>query len=464
MRRLRGLLVLTLAALLVGAWPTPGWAEVSYAGLDSFLRAEFAAAHTPGAGVQVVGRDGVLFEQTYGTEGMPLDAPLGIGSLSKSFTAVAITQLAERGQLRLDGYLADYLPGIAVGDQITIRQLLHHTSGLQDYQSTDHLTINGTPGVHKYAGVNYALLGEVVAAVSGLDYGTYLHDNVLAPLGLRHTFASRREALADGLLLGHRNYFGFPIVEDIGEPEGHGYTSAAEGYLMSSVTDMGTYLRLFLGGGPPVISRASVETILTDTVPASATGRYGYGWFALSGYREPAWEHSGTAEAYQSEMFILPESGIGVVILINNADFLVGQRMMSRLFHGVLQDFAGERQLTSPRAGYWTQHIVVDVALLLLLATVVVPLARVRRWTKKVRERGSRRAWTIVWLTWWHVAWPTGLLLSPLVIGYPYFVLRGFSPDSFLVLVTTTGVAYATGVLKLVLWWRCTTPTRGTGL
>ncbi|MDR0782934.1 MAG: beta-lactamase family protein, partial [Propionibacteriaceae bacterium] len=295
--------------------------EVDWAKLDDYLSSEITRARVPGVVVLAVDREQVIFSGVYGTQAsrdpLRLDQPLLIGSLSKSFTALAVMQLVEGGQLDLEGMVEQYLPGVPGGERITIHQLLHHTSGYGAFQDRHHLTVTETSERHSYAGVNYVLLGEIIAAVSGQSYGDYVKEQIFAPLGLTNAYTTLEEARQGGLAIGHRNYFGFPVPEDVGQPAGKDFTSPSEGNLLASASDMGRYLQAFLNRGESIASPASIDQILNDRVPESDTVAYGLGWYFSSRFSEPLWHHGGAAENYQASMILLPTSGRGVVILSN---------------------------------------------------------------------------------------------------------------------------------------------------
>jgi len=172
------------------------------------------ASDEPGCTV-AVGRDGqVVFAEAYGVARLDPLTPMttgtvvDIGSTSKQFTATAILLLEQRGELDLDAALSIYLPDVpAWAGRVTIRQMLHHTSGIPDYVAllldegfaiedtttdADALAALGSvaqlafePGSRfEYSNSNYFLLGQVVLAVTGDDLAAFLASEVFGPLGL----------------------------------------------------------------------------------------------------------------------------------------------------------------------------------------------------------------------------------------------------------------------------------------
>jgi len=156
-----------------------------------------------------VSGDGKEYVATAGSRRPKVDQRFRIGSVTKTFTATVVLQLVEEGKLRLDRALADYLPGVVPrGDEITIRHLLQHRSGLANYtdypswraprspsrQPIDILRFAGSkplafkPGSQvRYSNTNYIALGLVIEKVTGRTYAEELEQRIFRPLGLEHT-------------------------------------------------------------------------------------------------------------------------------------------------------------------------------------------------------------------------------------------------------------------------------------
>jgi CubicO group peptidase (beta-lactamase class C family) len=174
-----------------------------------------------GPGVAIlVSRNGVpLHMAGYGLADVKVGTPItpdslfDLASVSKHMTAVAILTLVEKGKLKLDQPVAQYLHDFHVpvnGRPVTVNDLLHHVSGLADYTSDDwegsdeefasltnerHLKwLNGTkprraPGIkYEYNNSEYALLASIVERISGQSFARYAHDHLFVPAGMTHTF------------------------------------------------------------------------------------------------------------------------------------------------------------------------------------------------------------------------------------------------------------------------------------
>ena len=229
----------------------------------------------------MVDAGGVRYLRTFG-DCPDADAPFVVGSLSKSFTAVAVMQLVEQGAVDLDAPASRYAPGYDVPDEVTVRSLLNQTSGFGAYDSLAEAAdgeLGETFGAFSYANANYDLLGRVVEGASGEDYARYLDEHVLEPLGMASTTADPARAEALGMVPGHRDWFGLPVADGFRHAQGDGaWGGPASGYVASSVRDMASYLRMYLNGGmggdgARVLSADSVRRMFLDRVP-DPEGRY----------------------------------------------------------------------------------------------------------------------------------------------------------------------------------------------
>ena len=417
--------------------------------VDEQIRADVEAYHIPGMAVIVVNADEVLFEGTYGDCGN-IDTPFLIGSMSKSFTALAIMQLVEEGNVDLEKPLSTYvdtslyLKDASDGDRITVRQLLNHTSGLGTYQRFGNAHITDTYGTYCYANVNYGLLSKVIEAVSGKSYSDYVEEYIFSPLGMKHSSATLADAKADGLIKGYRNYFGIPIAGEPDYPTDGSWSTVAAGYIDSSVSDMGKYLQMYLNGGQEIISSKSINAMFYENVPEddSREWYYGMGWgFSETYLDEPVLNHAGLVENFTSSMFLLPESGIGVVILVNMNDYLVDNNMLGNVIMPLL---GGDRQEFSGNP-YIRYHLLLDLIFLLILAIAVTPVITLKSW--KNRNQTIKR--TILDIAR-HGLLPAIMICLPTIIGVPFWVIWYFVKDLFLVVVTSTVLLLGIGIFKLI--------------
>jgi len=295
------------AGLPAGEAPAPGFTAI-----DAYIRRQMKDARIPGLAVGIV-RDGHLVHlRGFGRaddsgRAFTPQTPLFIGSNSKSFTALAVMQLAEAGKVDLDAPVQRYLPWFRVADpeasaQITVRHLLNQTSGLTegaDRRATlaagmhplepavRALATTGLarpPGAaFEYSNLNYTTLGLVVEMAAGEPFDAYLKRHIFEPLNMHHTYTAIEDARRDGLASGYRYWFGFPVAFDT---PGHGGTVPAGG-IISTAEDMSRYLAMYQGGGryrgQVVLSPAGIGQMMQPGPPqkrgAFAGAGYGMGWF-----------------------------------------------------------------------------------------------------------------------------------------------------------------------------------------
>src|SRR5262245_35615555 len=211
-RRLFGLLVV---AVLLGA--TPGaLAQDHPATLDTIFK-DLATDHSPGCAVGAARGDAPLAAKAYGMADLEHNIPLTpqsvfyMASVSKQFTALSILLLERDGKLQLDDRARTYVPELPeYAATISIRQLLHHTSGLRDYLTLSGLAgnppdqvitersvlnvlarqtrLNFEPGVeHLYSNTGYVLLSMIVHRVSGRPLDEFARERIFTPLGMKNT-------------------------------------------------------------------------------------------------------------------------------------------------------------------------------------------------------------------------------------------------------------------------------------
>ena len=249
----------------------------SFTAVDAYVEAQMRRLHIPGASLAVVEGERIMHLRGFGRarpggEPPAPQTPFFIGSLTKSFTALAVMQFVEAGKLALDAPVRRYLPWFRVADRrasakMTVRHLLNQTSGLPSLPGEILLTdFDDRPDaterqaralrtlklshpvgkVCEYSNLNYNLLGLVVEAVSGESYADAIRKHIFAPLEMRHSFTSKAEAQAGRLAMGHRHWFGFPVpAPDLPVPRG----SLPSGQLISCAEDMAHYLIAHLNGG-----------------------------------------------------------------------------------------------------------------------------------------------------------------------------------------------------------------------
>ncbi|MDE7288592.1 MAG: serine hydrolase, partial [Oscillospiraceae bacterium] len=229
------------------------------------------------------------------------------------------------------------------------------------------------------------------------------------------------------------------------------------GYLSSSATDLGKYLQSYIkshNGEKVIVSQEGVNQMFTDGVDVGGEIPYRYcmGWNRI---KEPLEEtvlrHSGLVETGMSCIYVLPERGLGVAVLINTNDFLVAQSMMDSIDWSVTLMLLGMQPNKIASWEYPLYHFLYDLLFIIIIAIAVLPLALLKVHISRL-PRGKRRV-KICELISHHAVLTTLILLFPIIFAAtPLWVVNAFVPDLFAVLSRSSLLLYSGGVIKSALW------------
>ncbi|MVM31359.1 serine hydrolase [Spirosoma sp. HMF4905] len=383
--------------------------------IDHYIQTRMAKSSIPGLAIAIVHNDRVLLSKGYGVTSAktPVTAhtPFAIASLSKAFTAMAIMQLVDAGRISLDAPVVQYIPSFATEDKrgksITIRQLLHQTSGLADTgfpelafheqpATLDEATAQfnqarlvSEPGRQfHYHNPNYRLLAKIVEAVSQEPFANYLQKHIFEPLQMTHTNdVSATKAFytgADRIDNGHIFVLGKPIA--IQEPDW--FIDGAAG-MRSTVNDMAHWLSLQLArgrvGNTQLLSQQSLT--LTHNPPPKTSMHYGMGWILRP---DSSLYHSGILWTYSAEQLLLTKDGYGVVMLFKSG--LNPYVDYNSFLRGVAEILAGQEP-ELPTLPDWVLPICVGLILLLFIGLTIRQLFRLKHWVQTYQQRPVWRSW-----------------------------------------------------------------------
>ncbi|HEX9110873.1 MAG TPA: serine hydrolase domain-containing protein, partial [Terriglobales bacterium] len=220
--------------------------------IDTVARIALASTGVPSASIAVVQNGAITYLQAYGNgriEPRTAAAPsmrYSIGSISKQFTSAAVLLLAEQGKLSLDDPASRFVPNLTRGNEVTIRQLLSHTSGYQDYWPQDYVPpfmlqpvtadqildlwarkpLDFDPGTEwQYSNTNFVIAGMIVEKASGMPLLQFLSQHIFTPLGMKSVMNIDQERLTDTDATGYLRYgLGPPRIAP---KEGKGWLFAA---------------------------------------------------------------------------------------------------------------------------------------------------------------------------------------------------------------------------------------------
>lgn len=421
--------------------------------LDEYLQTTLYTANVKGMAIEIVDSNDVMYSNTFGKAEKTSDNFL-IGSMSKSFTALAVVDLAEQGKLDLDDSVCEYLDGFPELETVTVRDLLNQISGITSDQLLSNIKISDGKGQFHYANANYNLLGKIIEKVTGREYSEYVRERIFTPLEMTDTYADYGEKQESTLVQGYTGYFGIMIPRNVKYPDKDSWSQVPAGYIISNVDDMGKYLQMYLKEGASIFSSEAVNTVLHNGVDASTdagvvSDMYGgdadycMGWIDKKVKDETIIYHTGKVENYTSVMVLLPQRDLAVVMLFNTMDFLVGQNQIEEIEENVISIVRGEEIKEINQKTYLVRRVIINaVCLVLVLLSCLPILIFVKRRQKK---KGNLFVAVIL-----HVICPVLLICAFPAAGMPLFVVRGFVPDIFIVLVLSAIILVAGGVLKLV--------------
>lgn len=339
-----------------------------------------------------------LSDNTEDAKALTPDTVFGIGSVTKSFTCVAIMQLHEAGKLSVQDPVIKYLPELrtpneAYTSEMTIHHLMTHTAGLPpldtlvgamkksiaetediktfssgldfDLEKAEEINTKeefmayigkldyeflGPPGTEfSYSNDSYAMLGLIIERVSGLSYEQFVHDHILVPAGMSNS-AFLVEDLPEGVEVA--TLFTRKSPKEGGEV----YRSPAwwdspsmrsAGFLKSTIQDLLRYTEIFRTGGlvgeNRLLTEESVKAMTSSHISLSPFQGYGYGFFVANCHGGTLIEHGGAIKGVAAQIFVFPAQNLTGAILMNTDG-----GPMADVMHGILNTINGRSTDTAP--------------------------------------------------------------------------------------------------------------------
>jgi D-alanyl-D-alanine carboxypeptidase len=308
--------------------------------IDKLVTDTLARTGVPSASVAIVKDGQIAYVKTYGDAKLAPKTPaaLGmrysIGSISKQFTAAAILLLQEQGKLSLDDKVAKYIPDLTRANEVTIRQLLSHTSGYQDYWPQDYVMkpmlepitarkimdtwakkpLDFEPGTKwQYSNTNYVIAGAIVEKVSGAPFFKFLQQKIFTPLGMTSVTDIDQELLAASDPIGYKRYALGPLR--VAPKEGKGWLFAA-GQLAMTAEDLAKWDISIIEG--KLLKPASYIELGREVLLKNGLGtNYGLGVNVTSALGRRALSHGGEVSGFTAQNIVFPDDRVAVVVLVN---------------------------------------------------------------------------------------------------------------------------------------------------
>ena len=308
--------------------------------IDKVAHDALAKTGVPSASVAIVKDGHIAYLHAYGNARLDPETPAkpemrySIGSISKQFTAAAILLLQEQGKLSLNDKVSKFIPGLTRAEEVTIRELLSHTSGYQDYWPQDYVMptmlqpveaqkildtwarkpLDFDPGTKwQYSNTNYVIAGLIVEKASGKSLLQFLQQEIFTPLSMKSVADTDEAKLGDTDPTGYMRYA-------LGPPrpapkEGSGWLFAA-GELAMPAEDLAKWDISIIN--QKLLKPASYQDFETEVLLKNGLGtRYGLGVDVSSQLGHRSLSHDGEVSGFTSENLVFPDERAAVVVLTN---------------------------------------------------------------------------------------------------------------------------------------------------
>ena len=308
--------------------------------VDAIAQQVLATTGVPSASVGIVTNGKIAYVKAYGKAQLdpPVEANPGmrysIGSISKQFTATAILMLQQQGKLKLDDPISTWLPQLTRSNEVTLREILSHTSGYQDYYAEDYSMLrmkNPTtadaiidnwgkkpldfdPGTQwQYSNTNFVIAGKIVEIVSGMPVMKFLQQNIFTPLHMTDVMNSDMHRLEQTDAHGYIRYALGPLRP--APQDGPGWMFAA-GELAMPVRDLLLWDIAMMNES--LLQPASYKEMFTGVkLKDGEDTHYGLGVEVSTRDGHLVISHSGEVSGFTSENMVLPQDKVAIAVFTN---------------------------------------------------------------------------------------------------------------------------------------------------
>ncbi len=457
--------------------------------IETYIYDQMKHGKIPGLSVVIIKGDHTIYKEGFGYADLKKKQPVTsktlfeIGANSKAFTALGILWLLEQGKINPKDPAEKYIPWFKMKYkgkevQITIEQLLYHTSGLpfesvadipesyaadaleQTVKTLVDKELTSEPGAEFfYATINYDVLGFIIEKVSGQSFEEFMKKNTLVPLELTNTYLSRKDATVNDMATGYK--IGFLAAREYEAPIYRGNTPA--GYFISNTSDMERWLKIQLGliAVSPPFQKIIEESHQPNE---SIIGfRYAKGWFV---FRKQDFFHAGNNPNFSSFiLFSIPEESeeelgkkpekIGIAILANmNSSFV------EEMGWGILAQLKKEEKMPKPSSDFYVEidkysTILICISVILFLVSawrIVVRVIKINK--KQINFKVANKIWL------WFGAMTAALIISlyiiynlPAYLSYrlPWKVIAVWAPKTFVIFAIFAAVSGLAGYSYLLI-------------
>ncbi|MGE8203352.1 serine hydrolase domain-containing protein [Heyndrickxia sp. NPDC080065] len=440
--------------------------------INSYVETFLEKHRIPGASIAIVHDNKTFYSSGWGVTGesevkVTTKTPFLLGSISKSLTGLAIMKLIEDDTINLEDKVQKYIPWFTLKDQqaashITIKHLLSHTSGISTYsglliadqgskdlnaiknnvENISNVEPTALPGEkYQYSDANYLILGALIEEVTNQTFSEFMKQYIFLPLGMKNTAADRDGAYKKGYLAGYQSWFGIPRKTTVTYDNG----GAPYGYISASSEDMAQYIKLLSQKDRSVfLTKENMNLFLSPLIQTKENRHYGFGWIItnLDSKEKMIW-HSGSTPDSRSEIFFLPKTGWGGIILTNK-NHALEEEALSYLRDGIIRILNGEKPDDIPKSSF-TNQLIALVVLCLLFVTFIYLLIKIK--SGKIRKRSAWRISGIIFLV-------LSISIIPLLIysvGSPWHTIKLFAADIALSSVIIVILLILNGLLSIYI-------------
>jgi beta-lactamase class C len=328
---------------------------------ENDLRKQMANTQTPGVAVAVIHDTTTIYLKGFGlrqvgtTDSVDIHSVFRLASVSKCFAPLLTGILVDEGVLSWDDKIIKYLPDFRFkkkeySDQLTIRHVLSHTTGLP-YHTYTNMVEEGMelkamldllkevnpasrPGeVYSYQNVAYSLIAEVIKAATGKSYEQLMMERIFKPLGMSDASMSYNDILLNNNVA--RPHLLWRKGWRVTSINNTYYNVAPAGGINASISDMAQWLKVMVGDTRSIVTKQTRDEIFRPTIKARSKNRnfrrwiepadsyYALGWRVLNFKNDTLLYHGGYVNGYRSEVAINPKNKIAICVLSNGPGYLV---------------------------------------------------------------------------------------------------------------------------------------------
>lgn len=447
--------------------------------IDKYINEKFNASNAPGLGVSIISKDKVLYMKSFGYRDvenkrvLKNDTPLIIGSTTKSFTALAIMQLVKQGKIDLNSTVQNYLPWFKLensraASEIKVINLLNHTSGLSRFSAIKYVSKNDLDNTkdyieelrnvetkdpiginYNYSNENYQILGLIIEKVSGLSYEEYIKKYIFQPLEMKNSFTSKFEAEKSDLASGYEFLWEKRVKRDLSYPKAY----LPCGYIISSLEDMSNYMIMQINNGifkgKEIIDNGRLQQMHSQQVSIDDLNYYGMGWVIGKINNVNTISYDGSIKNYRSNLIIIPNRNISIVVMSNCNSMLLGSDIVSLVSSGIVSIIDGKdaKEVSKFPNSYW----IINLVFLLIILISIAPFIFIKvTFKRKMMPNFLKRGVMIITIL--NFMLPIlSLIYITSILGSSWFYIFRYALDVGCVMILSYVLLFITGVIEIII-------------